>query len=312
MRREATLYLRRACAVILVSVVLGALLSGCRGGLFGPNTISVKDDTGREVTVPRRVQRAVSVAPANTEILFAIGAGQQVAGVDAYSNYPPEAESLPKVGDYMQASAESVVALKPDVVFASTVHQQLVTQLEGLGIKVVVVEPESFDGLYKDIEMVGRIMGHEQAAAQVVQEMKAKLAGVADKLKGLPAEDRPVVWYEVWADPLMSVGPTTYIHQVIELAGGVNLAEDADTDYPIISNEFVVARDPDVIVWPVFHDAVELTAATLSQRPGWSAISAVREGQIYSIDADVISRAGPRLADAVEMMAKILHPELFR
>jgi iron complex transport system substrate-binding protein len=299
-------------AYLLVAILVAGLLSGCRGGLFGPSTFKVTDDMGREVTLPRRVQRIVSLAPANTEILFAVGAGAQVVGIDAYSNYPPETAQVAKVGDYLQVSAESVVALNPDVVLASSLHRQLVEQLEQLGKRVLVVEPATFEALYNDIATVGRITGHEQNASQVVQAMRAKLAEIADKLKGLPASGRPVVWYEVWDDPLMSAGPGTYIGQVIELAGGVNVAKEAETDYPIISPEFVVASNPGVIIWPIFEGARELTAGSLSGRPGWAGISAVREGRIYSIDADIISRGGPRLADAAMEMARLLHPDLFK
>ena len=305
---------RIAASVLLIfaAVLLAGSLSGCRGGLFGLGTVAATDDMGREVKLPRRLQRIVSLSPANTEILFAVGAGEQMAGIDAYSNYPAETAAIAKVGDYSQVSAEAVVALKPDAVLASSIHRQLVEQLETLGTKVLVVEPATFEALYNDIAMVGRITGHDEQAASVIQEMKTKLAAVADKLKGLAAADRPVVWYEVWDAPLMSAGPGTYINNVIDLAGGVNLAKDTETDWPEISPEFVVASDPDVIIWPSYEGAAELTAARLSERPGWANISAVTEGRIYSIDADIISRGGPRLADAVQAMARLLHPDLFR
>ncbi|MDP2872772.1 MAG: ABC transporter substrate-binding protein, partial [Bacillota bacterium] len=282
------------------------------GGLFGAATVTVTDDAARQVAVPKRVQRVVSLAPSATEILYAVGAGGQVVGVDAYSNFPAAALDVAKVGDYAQISMESVVALKPDVVLASSLHGAQLAQMEQLGLKVLFVEPRNMEGVYKDIELVGKVTGHEAEAGRVISDMKAQLAAVASKLAGLSAEERPVVYYEVWADPLMSAGPKTYTHEVIQLAGGNNLAHDAEVDYPILTSELIVARNPAVIVWPTFHGAEQLTPARLSERPGWGSISAIKGGRVHSIDADIISRGGPRLADAVVEMAKLLHPERFR
>lgn len=297
--------------VLLISLVLSA--SGCRsGGLFGAATVSYTDGVGRQVSLPKNVQRVVSLAPSATEILYAVGAGPQVVGVDAYSNYPEAATKVAKVGDYAQISLETVVSLKPDVVLASSLHGQMLGQMEGLGLKVVFVEPRTMEDVYRDIELVGKITGHESEAARVVADMKTKVATVTSKLAGLAAQDRPVVYYEVWSDPLMSAGPRTYTHEVIKLAGATNLAYDAEVDYPILPSEVVVARNPAVIVWPTFHGAEEWTPDKFAQRAGWGSIAAVRTGRVYSIDADIMSRGGPRLADAVVEMAKLVHPDLFR
>ncbi|MDP2873364.1 MAG: ABC transporter substrate-binding protein, partial [Bacillota bacterium] len=235
--------------LLLVVLLIASSLTGCRGGgLFGAATVTVTDDAARQVAVPKRVQRVVSLAPSATEILYAVGAGGQVVGVDAYSNYPAAALDIAKVGDYAQVSMESVVALKPDVVLASSLHGTLLAQMEQLGLKVLFVEPRDMQGVYKDIELVGKVTGHETEAGRVISDMKAQLAAVASKLAGLSAEERPVVYYEVWADPLMSAGPKTYTHEVIQLAGGNNLAHDAEVDYPILTSELIVARNPAVIV----------------------------------------------------------------
>ncbi len=296
--------------LLVLSLLLAA--SGCGGRLFGAATVTYTDGVGRQIALPKRVQRVVSLAPSATEILYAVGAGAQVVGVDAYSNYPEAATKVTKVGDYAQISLETVVSLKPDVVLASSLHGGMLGQMEGLGLKVVFVEPRNMEAVYKDIELVGKITGHESEAARVVADMKAKLATVSSKLSGLAVQDRPVVYYEVWSDPLMSAGPKTYTHEVIQLAGGLNLSHDAEVDYPILASELIVARNPAVIVWPTFHGAEQWTPDKFAQRAGWGSIAAVKNGRVSSIDADIMSRGGPRLADAVVEMAKLVHPDLFR
>ena len=298
--------------VLLVALALAA--GGCQrvSEPEAPANQIVTDSMGREVELPKQIAKIVSVAPTATEIVFAVGAGDRVVGVDEYSNYPPEAQNLPKVGGYLDVNVEAIVALQPDVVLVSTIHRQTVEQLESLGIKCVVVEPRNIEDVYTSIAVVGRMAGQSAQAQAVVDQMKETIAAVAAKIDDIPAHERPLVFYEVWDDPLMSAGPETYTHEIIVLAGGRNLTADADTDYPIIGYEVVVARDPHVVIYPTFHGSVALSAAVLSGRPGWADLTAVREGRIAGIDADIMARGGPRLADAVAEMARLIHPELFK
>lgn len=316
---QASLYGRslRPVSVITILVLILAIAftaTGCSAiaGAFGLGTRKVTDDMGRQVDIPRRINRVVSLAPANTEILFAVGAGAKIVGVDDFSNYPAEAAAVPKIGGFGEINVEAVIALKPDLVLASSMHKAPVEQLEAVGIKSLVVEPRTLNDVYAGIELVAAIVGNEAKGKEVVATMKATIAAVEAKLRDIPAADRPVVFYEVWNDPLMSAGPNTYTHQIIELAGGRNLTADATTDYPIIGFEVVVARDPAVIVFPTFHGALIPSPADLSLRPGWAGIRAVRDGNIQTIDADIMSRGGPRLAEAVLAMAKLLYPDLFQ
>ncbi len=307
--------LRQPALLVGVGIVLAVALaaSGCSAlsGLFGRGTQTYEDDMGRSVAVPRRVNRIVSLAPANTEILYAVGAGAKVVGVDDFSNYPPETADIASVGGYGEINIEAVIALKPDLVLASSLHKTPVEQLEGVGIRCLVVEPHTLQDVYDDIEMVAEVVGQEAKGEEVVSAMKAKIAAVEAAIDTSPVERRPVVFYEVWDNPLTSAGPNTYTHQIIELAGGSNLTRDAATDYPEVGFEVVVARNPDVIVFPTYEGAHIPDRAELSERPGWAGIKAVREGNIQTIDADIMSRGGPRLADAVEAMAKLIHPSLF-
>jgi len=301
--------------ILQVALVLSlvTVLAGCNSiaALWGGGTVKVTDGMGREIEVPRRISRVVSMAPGITEMLFALGAGDKLVGVDVFSDYPEAALDVPRIGDYHAISVEAVVAAKPDVVLASTIHKTPVEQLEQLGIKCLVIEPRSIDDVCRDLELLAGLLGREDAAKGVVSDIRAKLAGVAAKLAGVPEEQRPLVFYEVWDDPLMTAGANTYTNEVIVLAGGRNLGADLTGDYPMIGFEVVVARNPEAIVFPTFHGGVPLTPERLAQRPGWAAVSAVRDGRIHGIDADIMARGGPRLADAVVEMARLLYPELF-
>lgn len=304
---------RRLLLIVLILVALIAAMGHERiAALFGYGTQSVTDDMGRPVELPRRISRVVSLAPANTEIVYAVGAGAKLVGIDDFSNYPAETASVAKVGGYGEINVEAVIALKPDLVLASSMHKAPVEQLEAVGVKTMVVEPHTLDDVYQDIELLARVLGVEQKGKDVVAAVRAKIAAVQAKVKDIPVAERPVVFYEVWGNPLMSAGPNTYTHQIIELAGGRNLTADATMDYPIIGYEVVVARDPQVIVFPTFHGAVIPDPASLAERPGWSAVAAVRDGNIQVIDADIMSRGGPRLGEAIEAMAKLIYPDLFK
>ncbi len=306
---------RIGLAILVAAVFLGlafALASHAhRMGSEEHDPLTAVDDAGRSVAFDDQPGRVVSLAPSNTELLFAIGAGSKVVGVDACSDYPAEARDVAKVGDYALPNMEAIIALKPDLVLADRQHADLVKQMEELGLKVLILDPHTIEGVYADITLVGRITGMEKQAATVVDDMRARLDKVEETLKAIDPTRRVTVYYEVYSDPLMSVGPGTFAHEVITLAGGRNIFGDAKTGYPEISPEAVITSNPSVIVYPDFHGPEALTPAKLKARPGWDRIEAVVTGRVFGLDADIISRPGPRLADAVEAMAAILYPEEF-
>ncbi|MFQ5856518.1 MAG: ABC transporter substrate-binding protein [Anaerolineae bacterium] len=288
---------------------------------LGPSTatladfpVTLSDDLGREVTVAALPQRVISLAPSNTEILFALGAGDQVVGVTEFCNYPPEAQNREKIGGFSAKtiSLEKIVSLEPDLVFSAGQPQQPVIEaLEQAGIPVFALDPEGLEGVYENIETAGQLTGHEAEAAEVVAEMKDRVAAVTEKTQAIPEAERPTVFYEVWHEPLMTAGPTTFIGELIELAGGKNIFADVNEEYPQVSAETIIQRDPDVILGPDSHGE-ELTADKIEARPGWGDIHAVQEGRIYLVNGDIVSRPGPRLADTLEDIARALHPDLFR
>ena len=279
----------------------------------GPFPLTLIDDLGHEVTLPVLPQRVVSLAPSNTEILFAVGAGDQVVGVTQYCNYPPETQDREQIGGFSAKtiSVEKVIALEPDLVLAAgEIHQPVIEALEQLDVPVYSLDPNTLDEVYTRIELVGRMTGHEEEATQVVEEMKGSVAAVAEQVATISEEDRLTVYWEVFDEPRMTAGPSTFTGQLIELAGGVNIFADVTEAYPQISDEVVIGRNPAVIMGPETMGD-KLTIETVAQRPGWDQVDAVQSERIYLFDGDMVARAGPRLAQVLEVMAEALYPELF-
>ena len=276
---------------------------------------TLTDGMGREVTLEHAPARIVSLAPANSELLFAVGAEDQVVGVTKYCTYPPEACATKEViGGFSSKSisVEKILALEPDLVLAAgKIHQPIIEALEQQNIPVVALTARTFDDVYANIVMVGRLTGHETEAAQVVAGMQAQVKAVTEKVAEIPAEQRLKVFWEVWDEPLMTAGPGTFIGQIIELAGGINIFADLKEDYPKISAEEVLKRNPDVILGPDKHGS-KMTVEQLEARPGWAEIKAVKDGNIFLLDGDLLSRSGPRLAQGLQAMAKTLYPQLFK
>ncbi len=278
-----------------------------------PAGIQITDARGQEITLAAPGQRIVSLAPSITEILFAVGAGSQVVANTQYCNYPPEADALPEIGGFSAKtiSIESIVALDPDLVIGGSTAQTTVAEaLAPMGIPTLIFEPKSFEDVYANIAMVGLATGHSAEAEALVAEMQARVAAVEAVVAEIPAEQRPSIFYEVFDEPLLSAGPNTFIGQMMTLVGATNIFADTNEEYPVVSAEAIVDRNPDVIVGPDSHGD-KLTPEQLALRPGWERINAVQNERIYLLDGDMASRAGPRLVDVLESLAKILYPENF-
>src|SRR5687768_3723705 len=270
--------------------------------------ITVTDDRGTRVTFTQPVRKIVSVSPSSTEIVFALGAGDRVVAVDDFSDYPAEAKALPKVGGF-RTSTEKVIQHQPDLVLAIT--GTLPAELEAQRLSVIVFDPKDLDGVYRNIDVLGKVLDREAAAADLVRRMRDRIAAVAERAK--TASAKPRVLHELDAtDPtkIFVAGPGNFVDAMIAAAGGTNVAAGAQSQYPQFSSEEIIRANPEIIV---LADAnFGATPQAVAARPGWSAIDAVKTGKLYPIDPDIVSRTGPRLADGVEAYAKLLHPELFR
>ncbi len=270
--------------------------------------VTVNDFQNRSVNIATRPARLVSIGPSITEFLFALGAGDRVVGVDDFSDEPAAATKIDKVGG-VKVNVEKVVSLKPDLVMTVKFSDGTIERMASAGINVLVVDPQSIGDVSRTAILVGRAVGADgdKLAAQIdqrLQQVKAQVAGATTK---------PRVFHEVDAsDPTkpFTVGPGSYIHDIIGLAGGVNVAANAGSAYPQLSLEEIVRADPEVIV---LGDAdYGTTVDQVAARPGWSGMSAVKNKKVFPISDSLVSRPGPRVGDAAEAYAKLLHPELFR
>ncbi len=276
--------------------------------------IAITDAAGRSVTVASQPKRIVSLVPSITEDLFAVGAGDQVVGVTTYCNYPAEAAAREKIGGYSAKtiSIEKIVALKPDLVFAEAgTHADIITALQQANVAVVAMKATTFEQVYDSLDLLGRLTGHTDQARRVVADMKASIKVVTDKTATIPQDKRLRVFWEIWDEPLMTAGPRTFPGQILEMAGGVNIFADVDKDWPQVSAEEIIARNPAVIMGPDTHGD-KLTSAIIGKRPGWEKLTAVTTGRIHLINGDTSSRPGPRLADALRDTAMALYPDLFK
>lgn len=276
-------------------------------------TIEVPDGMGGMLTLEAPAQKIISLAPSNTELLFAVGAGSQVIAREEFSNYPQEAQTLPSVGGSMgKYDTEKMVSLQPDLVLASplTAPETLQT-LKDLGFTLVVVpNPTTLEDMYANIELVGKITGHENEARELVASLKdrqQKILAVVAK-----ASSKPKVFYELDAsqDPAKpwTSGPGTFIDQLITLAGGVNVGASLQGEWAQISLEELLVQNPDIILLGDANWGV--TPESVAQRTGWEKLDAVKNGKVFPINDDLISRPGPRQIDGLAELVRLLHPEL--
>jgi iron complex transport system substrate-binding protein len=304
----------RNCLFILLSLVLLISLS-CSSPKVGESKspIEITDQLGRAVRLDKIPQRIVSLAPSNTEILFALGLADRVVGVTDYCNYPPEAKQKPSIGGFSTPNMEKIVALSPDLVLATSTHQkQVIPTLEQQGIAVFAVAPKTLDEVLEAITLVGKITGEEKEAAKLVAGMQTRIKAVTDKTSGLSEAQKPRVFYITWHDPLMTAGSGTLHDELIRKAGGLNIAENL-TGYADISLEAVIEANPQVMVAGVgMGTGADAPFQFALTEPRLGNTDARLHNRVYAIDVDLVGRAGPRIVDALEQLASFIHPELFK
>ena len=267
------------------------------------------DRLNREVRFKATPQRIISLMPAATELMYAIGAGSQLVGVTKNCNYPPEAETIDRVGGgtMESISREKIVSLKPDLVLCKWDHHQpLMETLEQFNIPALAIGPETLEQLFAEATMLGDITGHSDEATQLIAAMRLRVEKINARVDLIPLSQRRKVFYEVWDDPLMTAGPGSFIGEALRLAGMENIFEDATANYPKVSDEVVVARNPDVIFSPSTH-ASRVSLEEMLERQGWGEVTAIKQKQVFIVNGDHISRCGPRLLDAIEEMISLAY-----
>jgi iron complex transport system substrate-binding protein len=269
--------------------------------------VAYTDGTGRRVVLPRRPLRIISLAPSVTETAYLLGAGDRLIGVTIQCDWPEDAKRKPKIGSLLDPSYETILAAQPDLVIASTAgnDRAAVYKLAELGLPVFVTAPRSVEGIFETTRQIGRIMDCAAEGERLVAEMKARLQEVQRRLAGLPPTRAFLI---TWFDPLLAPGRKTFENDVLNLANVVSISAGSDEYYPRYSLEQVLAQNPDAIL-TVFHAGKPLP--DLRQMPGWRDLKAVKQRRAYVL-SEVLQHPSPRFVDAVEELARKLHPERFQ
>jgi len=301
-------------AVLLLLVLTLGLTASCKSATEETTSsiIECTDQIGRLVTLEHIPERIVSLAPSNTEILFALGLGDKVVGVSDYCDYPAEALEKPKVGGYSTADVERIVALEPDLVLVEDFHvDEILPALENLGLTVVTIDPRTLDEVLDSFILIGDITGKSKEAQQLVDEMSERILAITSKTDKLSEEERLSVFYVMWHDPLMTVGTDTRIHELIEKAGGVNVFQESE-GYPMIELEALVDANPQVIIaGSVMGEGADLPFTFAKTESRLANVDARLNNRVYEINTDLVGRPTPRMIEGLEQMAAMIHPELF-
>lgn len=270
---------------------------------------TVTDDRGEELEFEQAPETIVSLIPSNTEIVFALDAGDQLVGVTDYDNYPEAAQDIERVSDSVEFNAEKIIQLDPDVVLAYSTGEAppALTQLEDADIPVFVIESAtSFDEVYGDIEQIASVLAKEEKGAEVIEGIQSQIENVQERLAAV--EEQKEVYVEISPSPeIYTTGKSTFMQEILDHAQVTNAFEDLE-GWPSISEEEVITRDPEVILTTVSY--VEDAVGDIEARDSWSAVEAIENDEVHFIDSDITSRPGPRIGEAVQLVAETVYPEL--
>lgn len=297
-------------AVLVVAVLAIATAGGCGkktddaakpvGASF---PVTVTDDAGRSVTVDAAPERIVSLAPANTEILYSLGLLGKVVGVTTYDDYPPEVSSIEKVGDFVTPNLEAITAAQPDIIFVTTgVQADVIAKLEKTGAAVIAVDPQSLEALYTSIGTVGKVTGTTAKADEVIAGMKDELASIQDAIDAAPVR----CFIEIAQEPLFTAGAGTLLNDLIDQAGGENVV--TEEGYVAYSVEQLLTDDPEVYL---ATKGSMSDPSSLKDRAGYDKLSSVKDGRVAVLDDNLVSRPGPRVIAGIRQIAEALHPDAF-
>ena len=293
---------------IIISIMTIVLLVGCTKTqeIKKDEAIKIVDSYNREISLDKLPERVVSLSPGATETIYALSLQNSLVGRSDYCDYPEEATKIESVGQITEPNIEKIAELNPDLVIASAhFSKELVDKIEALGIKVAVLYGEdSFDGAYKNIQDIALVLGKQEEGTKIVDGMKKKVEEVENKVKDLK---KPSVYYVVgFGKTDFTAGGNTFIGQIIDKAGGDNIAKEVDGwNY---SKEVLMEKNPDIVVLSDKYDS----KSGFTTGEGYKDLKAVKEGSVYEIDDNMLSRQGPRQADGLEALAKIIHPEAFK
>ena len=278
----------------------------------GVSAVTITDDLGVTVTIENPPERIVSLSPANSEILFALGLDEKIVGVTEYCTYPEAALSKEKIGGFSTVNIEKVSVLNPDLIVAADGNsEETVSHLRELGFTVITINADTIDTTLDDILLLGKATGADDEAEALVSSMKEDLAEIAEKTS---AEEKPTILHCMWTDPLWVSGSATFQDEMITAAGGVNAAAD-EGGWVALTMEKFLTMNPDIIVVDSGNGmgvgADDALRDFFLKDPRMQSLSAVQNEQVYVVNADIIDRGGPRIVEGVEALAEIAHPDIF-
>jgi iron complex transport system substrate-binding protein len=291
--------IKKTLIIIVLFWIIAAFSSTSLAG-------DVKDETGRNVSVASNPRRIVSLAPGITETLYALNLENKIVGVTNFCNWPARAAQKPKIGGFINPSIEKIIGLQPDLIIATADgnRKDTVQQLERIGLAVYVINPVDTAGILASVLHIGEITSEKKAAVLLVEHLRKRLNNITAQTRG---KIKPRIFFQIGLDPVITVGRGTLINEVIGLAGGINIAGLDAARYPRYSPEGIMASTPDIVLFAPMSGDREFAAVKTYWRK-FKEIPAVRNNRIYPIETDLISRASPRILDAIEKMALIFYP----
>ena len=297
---KSAIRLKFAVLLLVCLFPLAACKSENRAAQTEVKMREVTDDLGRKIKIPEQIGRVVSLAPNLTENIFAVGAGDRLVGVTTFCNYPAEAQKIQKIGDTVNPNIETIIALKPQIVFVSTASQieTFTKTLEAQGITVFVTNPKDLNGVLINLRQLGEIFGTRERAATLLNELQQRIMAVDEQLQG---KAKVKTFVQISKEPLFTIGKESFLTEIIERAGSESVTKTVETAYPKISKETALAFNPEAIVLSESPDNTEPNDVFKNS-------PAVKNKKVFKINADILSRPGPRLVDALEQIAEKLHP----
>jgi len=314
--------LRWLSALCLVLAIPVSLLAACTPISEEPTppdeempafSLEVIDQAGRVVRIEKMPEKIISLAPSNTEIVFALGLEDKLVGVTKYCDYPEAAKDKPKVGGFSTVDIERVIEIGPDLILAVNIHKkEVIPGLERLGLTVVCLDPTTLEEVLEAITLVGQCTGEEDGASRLVSEMRHRIEATTSKTANLTEAQKPRVFVIMWHDPLNSTGPGLR-HDIIVKAGGINIVGELLSEaYPTVTLEWVIDTNPEVIIAGVgMGTGEDLTFQFALNEKRLAGVDARINNRVYQIDLDLFGRPGPRIVQGLEQVAKMIHPEIF-
>ena len=299
--------MKKLALVFALVIVILPMLAGCQ---TAPTEGNVTDDLGRSVQIQGIPQRIISLAPSNTEIVYALGLEDRLIGVTTYCNYPAAAQEKPAVSEYSNVDIEKIVALQPDLVLADSIHKiDVIPALERMNIPVIALVSPTLEKLISNIALVGQICGQDEAAKSLNQSLQDRIETVAGQTRSMPDDEKQRVFFVTWHDPLWTVGSGTMINDLIEKAGGLNIAADLEGNQTL-DLETVIQRNPQVIFVLSSMGDQDTSYNYILNEPRFQATEALKNSLVFRMDPDIFGRTAPRIVDGLEEMAQDIHPEV--